>query len=56
MPSATLPASAAAITLRKVAAAGRPVRQIEPCDRHAQAVIARERVRGLEIFDRPDWR
>ena len=25
-------------------------------DRHAEAVIARERQRGLDIFDRRDWR
>jgi len=37
-------------------AAGRPVRQIELCDRHAEAVIARESKRGFEIFDRRDWR
>jgi len=37
-------------------AASRPVRQIELCDRHAEAVIARERKRGIEIFDRRDWR
>jgi hypothetical protein len=34
----------------------RPVRQIELCDRHAETVIARERERGMEIFDRRDWR
>jgi len=34
---------------------GRPVRQIELCDRHAEIVTARERERGLEIFDRRDW-
>jgi hypothetical protein len=33
-------------------AASRPVRQVELCDRHAEAVIARERKRGIEIFDR----
>jgi len=49
-------AHAATIVLRKVDAAGRPVRQIELCDRHAQVVISRERERGLEIFDRRDWR
>ncbi len=32
------------------------VRQIELCDRHAEAVIARKRARGFEIFDRRDWR
>jgi hypothetical protein len=37
-------------------AAGRPVRQIELCDRHAAAVVTRERGRGLEILDRRDWR
>ena len=36
--------------------AGRPVRQIELYDRHAEIVIARERTRGFEIFDRRDWR
>jgi hypothetical protein len=46
----------ATIVLRKIDAAGRPVRQIELCDRHAQVVIARERKRGFEIFDRRDWR
>jgi hypothetical protein len=45
----------ATIVLRKLDAAGRPVRQIELCDRHADVVIARERDRGLEIFDRRDW-
>jgi hypothetical protein len=46
----------ATIVLRKIDAAGRPVRQIELCDRHAEAVIARERRRGFEILDRRDWR
>lgn len=46
----------ATIVLRKIDAAGRPVRQIELCERHAQVVIARERARGLEIHDRRDWR
>jgi hypothetical protein len=36
----------ATIVLRKIDAAGRPVRQIELCARHAEAVIARERKRG----------
>jgi len=40
-------ASRATTNLRKVDAAGRPVRQIELCDRHAEIVIARERERGL---------
>ena len=44
------------INLRKVDAAGRPVRQIELCDRHAETVIARERTHGLEILERRDWR
>jgi hypothetical protein len=44
------------IVLRKLDAAGRPVRQIELCDRHAETVIARERAHGLEILDRRDWR
>lgn len=48
--------SRATIVLRKIDAAGRPVRQIELCDRHAKVVIARERKRGFEIFDRRDWR
>jgi hypothetical protein len=38
----------------KVDNAGRHVRQIELCGSHAQVVIARERARGLEIFDRRD--
>jgi hypothetical protein len=46
----------ATIVLRKIDAAGRPVRQIELRDRHAEAVVARERQRGFEIFDRRDWR
>jgi hypothetical protein len=46
----------ATIVLRKIDSAGRPVRQIELCYRHAQVVIARERARGLEIQDRQDWR
>ena len=49
-------AGRATIVLRKIDAAGRPVRQIELCDRHAESVIARERKRGFEIFDRRDWR
>jgi hypothetical protein len=44
--------SRATIVLRKIDAAGRPVRQIELCGRHAQIVVARERGRGLEIQDR----
>jgi len=44
------------IVLRKIDAAGRPVRQIELCDIHAEIMIARERKRGFEIFDRRDWR
>jgi len=50
------PVRRATIVLRKIDAAGRPVRQIELCDPHAQVVIARERERGFEIFDRRDWR
>jgi hypothetical protein len=46
----------ATIVLRKLDAAGRPLRQIELCDRHAETVIARERERGMEIFDGRDWR
>ena len=37
------PVSRATILLRKIDAAGRPVRQIELCDRHAAAVIAPQR-------------
>ena len=50
------PASLVTTNLWKVDRAGRPVRQIELSDRHADAVIARERERGLEILDRRDWR
>ena len=39
----------ATIVLRKMDAAGRPIRQIELCDRHAETVIARERERGLRF-------
>jgi hypothetical protein len=46
----------ATIVLRKIDAAGRPVRQIELCERHALIVIARERERGFETQDRRDWR
>jgi hypothetical protein len=46
----------ATIVLRKLDAAGRPVRQIELRDRHDDVVIARERARGMEILDRRDWR
>lgn len=42
----------AIILLRKIDAAGRPVRQIEFCDRHATVMIARQRARGFEIYDR----
>jgi hypothetical protein len=35
--------------LRKIDAAGRPVRQIDLCNRHAQIVITRELARGFEI-------
>jgi hypothetical protein len=45
----------ATIVLRKIDAAGRSIRQIELCDRHAEGVITRERARGVEIFDRRDW-
>jgi hypothetical protein len=44
----------ATIVLRKIDAARRPVRQIELCGSQAHASVARERVRGLEIFDRRD--
>ena len=50
------PVRRATIVLRKLDAAGRPLRQIELRDRHAETVIARERTRGLEIFDGRDWR
>jgi hypothetical protein len=46
----------ATIVFRKIDVAGRPVPQIELCDRHARIVIDRERARGLEIHDRRDWR
>jgi len=46
----------ATTVLRKIDAAGRPIRQIELCDRHAEAVVTRERKRGFEIFDRREWR
>lgn len=36
---------------RKIDIAGRPIRQIELCVRHAQIVVARERAHGLEILD-----
>ena len=39
----------ATVILRKLDAAGRPIRQIELCDAHAEVVIGRERNRGLEI-------
>jgi hypothetical protein len=46
----------ATMVLRKIDAAGRPVRQIELCTRHAQVAVAREHTRGLKIHDRRDWR
>ena len=52
----------AALIAEKIDAAGRYVRQIELCTRHAEVVVARERARGFEIQDRreigPDgyWR
>jgi hypothetical protein len=46
----------ATIVLRKIDAAGRPVRQVELSDQHAQVVVDRERKRGLEIYDLRDWR
>jgi hypothetical protein len=46
------PGARATVVLRKVDAAGRPVRQIELGNRHAEVVIAREQARGLEILDR----
>jgi len=36
---------------RKLHAFGRSIRQIELCDRHAEAMAARERVRGLKLVD-----
>ncbi len=48
-------AGRATVVLRKIDAAGRPVRQIELCYRRAEGVITRERTRGFEIFDRRDW-
>jgi hypothetical protein len=42
----------ATIVLRKIDAAGRPVRQIELCDRHADGVIARERKRAVRRLAR----
>src|SRR5208282_241233 len=57
VPCAAMPSvRRATIALRKIDAAGRPVCQIELCERHAEAVIARERRPGFEIFDRRDWR
>jgi hypothetical protein len=46
------PVRRATIVLRKIDAEGRPVRQIELFNRYAEDVIARERRRGFEIFDR----
>lgn len=46
----------ATLVAEKVDGAGRHVRQIELCERHAEVVIARERARGLEVLDRRDWR
>ena len=46
----------ATLVAEKFDNAGSYVRQIELCDRHAEAVVARERRRGFEIFDRRDWR
>ena len=43
----------ATIVAEKVDTAGRHIRQIELCDRHAEAVIARERNRSLEVFRPP---
>jgi len=42
----------ATLNAEKVDSAGRHVRQIELCERHARVVIARERARSLEIQDR----
>jgi hypothetical protein len=46
------PTSRATIVLRQIDASGRPVRQIELCDRHAEIVIAREQKRlvGEKLF------
>jgi hypothetical protein len=46
----------ATLISEKVDGAARHVRQIELCYPHARTVVARERVRGLEIQDRRDWR
>ena len=56
VPGAAMPRKARDNNLRKVDRAGRPIRQIELCDRHAETVIARERDRAMEILDRRDWR
>ncbi len=46
----------ATVILRKLDAAGRPIRQIELCDAHAAVVLKRERENGLDVHDRRDWR
>jgi hypothetical protein len=45
----------AAIVLRKIDAAGRPVRQIELCDRHAQAVILANESAALRSTTAVRW-
>jgi hypothetical protein len=35
--------------LRKMDAAGRLLRQIELCDKHADVVVRREQKRGIEV-------
>ncbi len=42
----------ATVIARKLDAAGRFIRQIELCDRHAKIIAARERKHGLQIDDR----
>jgi hypothetical protein len=42
----------ATLIAKKMDGAGRYVRQIELCSKHCEVVIAREKVRGLEICDR----
>ena len=42
----------ATLIAKKMDGAGRYVRQIELCALHCEVVIARERLRGLEISDR----
>src|SRR5258708_434510 len=44
----------ATLILRKLDAAGRPLKQVELCDAHSKIVITRERARGLEIRELRD--